>query len=142
MTRLIAREDFDSEGPLYVAVTTQWLRGIKSNIYGIEFYSDRRGDSYGFGINANGRFVLWRWDDGGSPISLVNWTYSPAINEEGTNTLSVFIEEGWIEASVNGTLVVEFFDDTYAEGRVGVMIADDQEVAFDDLIVGVILPLD
>ena len=144
MTRLLAREDFDSEGPLYVAVTTQWLRGIKG-IYGIEFYSDpRRGreDAYGFGINAYGRFALWRWDGGGSPISLVNWTYSPAINEEGINTLSVFIEEGWIEASVNGTLVVEFFDDTYAEGRVGVMLADDQEVAFDDLIVGVIPPLD
>ena len=139
MTRLIARDDF--EGPLYVAVTTQWLRGIKG-IYGIEFYSDGRGDSYGFGINAYGRFALWRWDDGGSPISLIDWTYSSAINQEGTNTLSVLIEEGWIEASVNGTLVVDFFDDTYTEGRVGVMIADDQEVAFDNLIVGVILPLD
>ena len=139
MTQFISRTDFN--GLLYVTVTTQWLRGSNYGVYGIGFYSDGRGDSYGFGINANGRFVLWRWDDGGSPISLVDWTYSSAINQEGTNELSVFIEEGWIEASVNETLVVEIFDDTYTEGRVGVMIADDQEVAFDNLTVGVLSPL-
>ena len=105
-------------------------------MYGIEFYS-RRGDGYGLGINAYGRFVLSRWDDGGDPITLFDWTDSPSINEEGTNTLSVFIEEGWIEASVNGTLVAEVFDNTYAAGRIGVLIGRDQE----DLTVGTIIPL-
>ena len=76
-----------------------------------------------------------------APYHWFDWTYSSAINQEGTNELSVFIEEGWIEASVNETLVVEIFDDTYTEGRVGVMIADDQEVAFDNLTVGVLSPL-
>ena len=133
-------EDF--KGPLYVTVTTEWLRGINNHWYGIEFYSDGWGDSYGFGISAKGSFVLRRWDDGGSPISLVNWTYNSAINQEGTNTLSVFIEDGRIEASVNGTLVAVVFDDTYTEGRVGVSIVDDQEVAFDNLTVGAIPPLD
>lgn len=139
LASLIATDDFD--GPLYVTVTTQWLRGINNHWYGIRFYWDY-GDSYAFGISANGSFVLRRWDDGGSPISLVDWTYSSSINEEGTNTLSVFINEGQIEAFINGDLVAKVFDDTYTEGRVGVSIVDDQEVAFDDLTVGAIIPLD
>ena len=139
LTSLIATEDFD--GPLYGTVTTQWLRGINNHWYGIAFYWDS-GDSYGFGISANGGFALWRWDDGGSPISLVDWTDSSSINEEGTNTLSVFVDEGLIKAFINGTLVAEVFDDTYTEGRVGVSIVDDQEVAFDDLTVGTIIPLE
>ena len=139
LTSLTATDDF--EGPLYVTVTTQWLRGIKYSSYGIRFYEDY-GDYYGFGISANGSFVLSRWDDGGSPISLVDWTYSSSINQEGTNTLSIFVQEGRIEASINGTLVTTVFDDTYTEGEVGVFISDDQEVAFDDLTVGAIVPLD
>ena len=139
LTSLTADPDF--KGSLYVTATTQWLRGIKTHSYGIIFYRDGR-DFYGFGISANGGFVLSRWDDSGDPISLVDWTYSPSINEEGTNTLSIFSEEGRIEASINGTLVAEVFDDTYTEGRVGVLIGGDQEVAFDDLTVGTIIPLD
>ena len=140
LTGFIAQDDI--EGPLYVAVTTEWLRGISNHWYGIAFYWDDWDGFYGFGISANRGFALRRWDRGGSPISLVDWTDSSAINEEGTNTLSVLIDEGWIEASVNGTLVAEVFDDTYTEGRVGVLIADDQEVAFDDLTAGKIIPLD
>ena len=132
---------------LYVSVTTQWLRGVKNNGYGITFYRkiyEFSADSfYGFSISANGNFVLSRWDGGGSsPITLVNWTYSSSINGEGTNTLSVLIEDSWIETSINGTLVATVFDDTYTEGGVGVMIGGDQEVAFDDLTVGAIAPLD
>ena len=134
-------------GPLYVSVTTQWLRGVKSNGYGITFYRkiyEFSADSfYGFSISANGNFVLSRWDGGGSsPITLVNWTYSSSINGEGTNTLSVLIEDSWIETSINGTLVATVFDDTYTEGRVGVAMGGDQGVAFDDLTVGAILSLD
>ena len=139
LTSLTSDPDF--KGPLYVSVTTQWLRGIKTHSYGIIFYRDG-GSFYGFGISANGGFVLSRWDDSGDPITLVDWTYSSAINQEGTNTLSVFIDKGLIKASINGTLVAEVFDDTYTEGRVGVMISEDQEVAFDDLTVGTIIPLD
>ena len=139
LTTLTSDPDFN--GPLYVTVTTQWLRGIKTNGYGIIFYIDS-GNFYGFGISANGGFVLSRWDDRGDPISLVDWTRSSSINKEGTNTLNVFIEEGRIEASINGTLVAEVFDDTYTEGRVGVMIGEDQEIAFDDLTVGAIIPLE
>ena len=139
LASLIATDDFN--GPLYVTVTTQWLRGINNHWYGISFYWDY-GDSYAFGISANGSFVLRRWDDGGSPISLADWTYSSSINEEGTNTLSIFINEGQIQAFINGDLVAKVFDDTYTEGRVGVTIVDDQEVAFDDLTVGAIIPLD
>lgn len=150
LTSLTASTGFS--GPLYVAVTTQWLRGTKHNGYGIRFYSEAEGysdwggyfggrDFYGFSITANGSYSISRWDNS-SPISLVDWTYSSAINEEGTNTLSVLIDEGWIEASINETLVAEVFDDTYTEGSVGVLIGGDQEVAFDDLTVGVIIPLD
>ena len=138
LTSLTSDPDF--KGPLYVTVTTQWLRGIKTHSYGIIFYRDG-GAFYGFGISANGGFVLSRWDASGDPISLVDWTRSSSINKEGTNTLSVFIEEGRIEASINGTLVAEVFDNTYTEGRVGVMIGEDQEIAFDDLTVGAIIPL-
>ena len=139
LTILRSRTDFN--GPLYVTVSTQWLRGEKGSMYGIDFYSDR-GDGYGFSISANGGFTLGRWDDGGSPITLVDWTYSSSINEEGINTLSVFVEEGRIEASINGTIVAEVFDGTYTEGRVSVLIGGDQEVAFDDLTVGTIAQLD
>ena len=140
LTILRSRTDFN--GPLYVTVATQWLRGEKGDMYGIDFHSDNRGDGYGFSINAYGSFTLSRWDDGGSPISLVDWTYSSSINGEGINTLSVFVEEGWIEASINGTVVAEVFDNTYIEGKVGVLIGNDKEVAFDDLTVGAIAPLD
>ena len=136
----ILRSTTDFNGPLYVTVTTQWLRGEKDSMYGIGFYSNDRGNGYGLGISAYRSFVLNRWDGGGSPIKLVDWTYGPSINEEGTNTLSVFIDEGRIEASINGTLVAEVFDDTYTEGRVDVLIGRDKEVAFDDLTVGT-LPL-
>lgn len=141
LTTLTSTPDVDFRGALYVSVTTQWLRGGKNSMYGIQFYSKSR-NYYGFSISANGSFVLSRWDDGGSPISLVDWTYSSSINQEGTNTLSVLIKEGRIEASINETLVAEVFDDTYTEGSVGVLIGGDQEVAFDDLTVGVILPLE
>ena len=138
----ILRSTTDFNGPLYVTVSTQWLRGEKGYMYGIEFYSNYWGNGYGLGINAYGSFTLSRWDGGGSPIKLVDWTYSPSINEEGINTLSVFINEGRIEASINGTVVAEVFDGTYTEGRVGVLIGSDKEVAFDDLTVGAIAPLD
>ena len=108
-------------------------------MYGITFYSEY-GDSYGFSINANGSFALNRWDDG-DYFSLVDWTYSSSINQEGTNELSVFIEEGWIEAYINGVLVAEVFNNVYTEGSVGVLIGGDQIVAFDNLTIGATIPL-
>lgn len=152
LTTLTSSADFS--GPLYVEVTTQWLSGVKNYGYGIQFYTGVEyvssgflggyyvagRDYYGFIITADGWYSIDRWDNG-DPLSLVDWTYSSVINQEGTNTLSVLIQEGRIEASINEIFVAEVFDDAYTEGRVGVLISGDQEVAFDDLTVGTIRSL-
>ena len=137
LTSLTADPDF--KGPLYVTVTTQWLSGVNTHSYGISFYREG-GDFYGFWIAADGSFRLSRWDDG-DHISLVDWTYSSSINQEGTNELSVFIEESWIESYINGILVAGVFNNAYTEGSVGVLIGGDQTVAFDNLTVGATIPL-
>ena len=137
LTSLTADPDF--KGPLYVTCTTQWLSGVKNFMYGIKFYSESS-DFYGFSINASGSFVLSRWDDG-DLLTLVDWTYSSSINQEGTNELSVFIEESWIEAYINGILVAEIFNNAYTKGSVGVLIGGEQTVAFDNLTVGATIPL-
>ena len=126
---------------LDINVTTEWLNGDLDFGYGVQFNKGERG-SYGFGINATGAFLLMRWDTSvlseegvRQPITLIDWAFSSAIQQRGQNTLRVLVLEGWIRIYVNGILVGEHFDTTHSSGSVGVFVAGNQEVAFDNLFV-------
>ena len=123
-----------------VTVTTQWLNGVDGAPYGILFYRSDNG-GYGFGITANGGFIISRWDqtvnDEGvlTPITLVPFTGSAEIQQRAQNILRVLAVEGIIRLFINGAVVGEIFDTTHLSGRIGVFVENNQEVAFDNLFV-------
>ena len=123
---------------LDISVDTEWLGGIDDYAYGILFRNSSKG-SYGFGISANGWYVVDEWgeDLDTGPEGLIDWTTSSVINKEGKNTLRVITRGSLFEFYINGVMVNSITDDTLTEGRIRLYVGNLQEVAFDNLVVKV-----
>ena len=122
------------QGDVAISVTSEWLRGIDNNAYGILFHNL---EGYGFkffGISRNGSYFLLRWD---APTSqwetLVEWTQTSVIHQQGQNALALVSMGGMTALYINGQKVEVLFDEAPESGFVGLRVSGEQAVAFDDL---------
>ena len=127
-------------GDLDLTVQTQWMRGSVTGGYGVTWRARVNRDNYvlgyGFVITAAGRYSVLRWDGekpGNPPVFLIEWTESAAINPFGANDLQVIAVADTLRFLANGTHVGTVVDDRHSEGRVGLIVEDEQQVSFDDL---------
>jgi hypothetical protein len=79
-----------------------------------------------------GEYGVWR-RDGDHWVDLVPWTRSSAVRSGGSpNDLEVRAVGDQLVFSVNGSVVAQVSDDTYAQGGVGIFVGgDDNAVALD-----------
>ncbi|MBC8248559.1 MAG: hypothetical protein H8E90_02675, partial [Anaerolineales bacterium] len=108
--------------------------------YGLAFREDDAAVSYyyfivsGDGYYAVGKRMGREW------INMVDWTFSPAINQgQGENILQVVCVGDKISAYVNDQELATVRDDTFAEGYLGLLVGAFDEpgvhVAFDWVMV-------
>ena len=127
-------------GDLKLAVRTQWIRGSGTGGYGLQWRVriNRDGYAVGYGIiiNTAGGYSVLRWDGeetGNPPVFLHEWTSSVDIDQFGANDLQVVAVADTLRFFVNGTRVGTVVDDRYTEGRIGLIVEDGLQVAFDHL---------
>ena len=117
-------------GDLEISVESEWLSGTESQAYGVQFREGSAG-AYGFTISRNGGYALWKWT-GGTISALIDWRPSDAIQQTSANTLGVVASGDHIRLYLNGTQIDEVSDASFADGRVGLIVGDLQEVSFDN----------
>jgi hypothetical protein len=105
--------------------TVQTCTGMDS--YGAVFRAPNYDSGYGyyFGITCDGQYSLMRWDESGE-VFLQNWNSSPEIKSgsDQTNKIGVLVKGTKIQLYVNGKLVQEISDPTFAaETIIGVFVA-------------------
>jgi tRNA A-37 threonylcarbamoyl transferase component Bud32 len=109
------------------------------NAYGVMCRAQRNGDGYLLRIRGDGEYAIQRvlGDDFGY---LVEWTASDAINQgNAANHLHAVCDGTRLALYVNGELLAEAEDDTFAEGDIGLTATTfgsvATEVHFDDLLI-------
>ncbi|HNQ96260.1 MAG TPA: hypothetical protein PKK96_03700 [Anaerolineales bacterium] len=107
--------------------------------YGIYFREDQEDNYYYFGMDNNGEFILWLYNNE-EWTQLVEETLSPAFQQGETNKLSMIAEENHFIFFINDEFAVECFDETLAAGNVGMVIEISQPnlhaiFEFDNVIV-------
>ncbi len=98
----------------------------------ILFRNQGSNNQYRFGIDANGYYFF---SDG--VTSIIDWTYSPVIIQEGYNRLKVICIGSSIDCYINGFLMITLDDDTHSSGGIALAVTRTQTVAFDNLKVWV-----
>lgn len=78
---------------------------------------------YLYNISCDGNFSLRIWD-GNKYITLVDWTSSEFINpgSNQTNRIGLMANGNKFSMYANGKLIGEFQDDTFSDGRFGVVV--------------------
>lgn len=116
------------------------------NGYGVMCRADtaNNGDGYYFMINANGYYSI-RIGQGSDILPLVDWTQSDAIRTEiDQNTIGAACIDDNLAMYVNGEVLAEVTDETYASGYAGLTIAaaanSETDIAFDNLMLYAITP--
>lgn len=119
-------------------VDTAHVAGPLDNEFGILFrYVD--GDNfYEFAISSDGFYGLWK-QVGDEWQTIIRWTRSGMIHtgEGSSNRIGVLAQGKRIVLLVNGKVLAEAEDDTFAQGRVALVVGafeeDGVEIAFDNL---------
>jgi len=82
--------------------------------------------AYQFQYTRNGYYSLWKRSGGGSAVAVVDWTYSPAINQgEAWNTLRVVANGASLTLYINGVNVWSGSDSSLSYGYPGVGMYQD-----------------
>jgi hypothetical protein len=122
-----------------IQVDTEFLDGNDNNAYGLMCRANQldvaRG--YYFNISADGFYSVWV-SDGTDFRFISEWERSEAINEQGTNRLTVICVDDYLAFYVNNVLLIETFDSIYSSGSVGVTLTafeEETEVGFDNMLI-------
>jgi hypothetical protein len=105
--------------------------------YGVIFRAPEPNQGYVFTISCDGRYRLYIWD-GMRYQPIQEWKNSPHIKTgvNQTNRLGVYAIGNTLKLYANGQLLSEYVDDTFSEGRFGVLVGAEQtsgfEVIFDE----------
>lgn len=91
--------------------------------YGILVRAPSPNSGYVIGFSCDGRYRLYLWD-GENFNSIQKWDYEPNIQTGSgkTNRVGIYAKGDVIKIYANGNLVAEFKDNTYDEGRLGLLI--------------------
>lgn len=121
-------------GNLYLEITAtqQTCEGLDR--FGVVFRSTSTARGYVgylYGLSCDGRVSLRIWD-GERFTQLIPWTTTPhaRVGSDQSNRLGVWADGSRIELYLNGELVGEFTDTTYAGGKYGVYIGAARTVDF------------
>ena len=110
-----------------------------NNGYGVFCRLQEDDDGYALRISGDGYYAIHLIEDG-EFIDLVDWRRSDAIRQgNASNTIVAECEGTALSLTVNGVLVAEVEDDTFASGSVGFTATsfepESTEIHFDDLVV-------
>jgi hypothetical protein len=88
-------------------------------------------EGYVFSFSCDGRYRVYKWD-GEHYDPIIEWKASPHIQSgaDQTNRLGVWAEGSAFKLYANGKLLAEFEDDTYDEGRFGLLIGSSKTEDF------------
>jgi hypothetical protein len=121
-------------------VETQLVDGSDDNWHIISCRSDMINSYYAFGISADGYYYITKYIDG-SPIILIEPISSEYINigYGRSNLVQVQCVGSDLRLSVNGNILTDINDDSFASGYIGLGCAslgsEFTEVLFDNLVV-------
>jgi hypothetical protein len=91
--------------------------------YGMLVRAPEPNEGYVFSFSCDGRYRVYKWD-GENYNGIIEWKTSPHIKSgpDQTNRLGVWANGSTLKFYANGKLLAEFEEDTYAEGRFGLLI--------------------
>ncbi|HLO28435.1 MAG TPA: family 16 glycoside hydrolase [Anaerolineales bacterium] len=113
-SKLPALSDFELE------TTLKLVDGSEAIEYGVQFRNNDAG-SYYFFIAPSGQYVLSKYSaQDGEYTDLIPWTQSTAINLNGENKLRVHAVGSKIRLYINGTLVADYVDNSFATGHINI----------------------
>jgi hypothetical protein len=122
-------------GNLYLEASFRTETCAKSDHYGLIMrvpVIKEADQGYLFGVTCDGLYSLRRWDgkigNDGQMDWLVRWTASPAIatGSNQANRLGMMTVGNRLILYVNGTLLTEVQDNTFAAGYFGVFVGSDE----------------
>ncbi len=89
-------------------------------------------------ISEDGYYTIWKFENN-EYVSLVEWTYSDAIDFSGFYTLAAYCGPDGLALAVNDTLLADIFDPNYIPGRVGLAAGCWEtpgfQVGFEDFVI-------
>jgi len=119
-----------AEGDFYLSAEIKQSSGPDSADYGVIFREDTDSNFYYFGINKQGQYVLYLYNQEWS--TLIDWTQSELIRPGESNRITVIGEGSNFIFFVNDQYLTEITDDTIKSGITALAIeltdADDHAV--------------
>jgi hypothetical protein len=99
--------------------------------YGVLVRAPDPNKGYVFEFSCDGRFRIYKWD-GENYKAIQEWKASSSIfaGSDQNNRLGIWMKGKTIRLYANGQLLGEYEDDTYDEGRFGLVIGADQTEDF------------
>ena len=119
--------------PVIASVETEWTSGTDNNSYGFLLHATNTG-SYQILISANGFYFILK-NNSGEFTTLQDWTAEPSIRQRGRNTLRVESSNSGFRFLINGTTVDQIADSEHTEGRIELVVAGVQTIAFDNFLI-------
>lgn len=111
----------------------EWLKGSSDDLnYGVTFRFKDLNNHYLFEIAKTGYYQLSMYLDG-KWKTLIPWQKSNAVNKKGKDILKVECRGKMITLFVNDAKVDSYEDDTFSEGKIGVVSAEGMTAAFDNI---------
>jgi hypothetical protein len=117
----------------YVEATFRTHDCSQSDLYGLIFRASKENAGYFFGVTCDGRYNLYARDfNNNTNAELIGLKSAASIlsGANQTNRLGVLAEGSKISLYINGVLVDEITDSTYASGYFGAFIAANQTAGF------------
>jgi len=121
-------------GDAYIEAVVEMGTCSTSDGYGLVFRVPEQvayNQGYFFGVTCDGKYSLRVWDGLSGENGQTTWLRYPKGSEyvlkgkDAENTLGVMLVDHSITLYINGELVEQFVDDTYAEGFFGLFINRD-----------------
>src|SRR5262249_24167785 len=133
---LLCAPDLADQADVIITVTMKQLSGTQDIYAGIALHRPSRGNSYLYGISADGRWVFAKFSSG-TPSVLAGDAVTTAAHKglSATNTLQVVAKGSHFTFFANGIQVGKADDSSYASGKIGLTVGGDIESVFTNVVV-------
>ncbi len=115
--------------------------GTDNNAFGIVCRSSEadKGRGYQFMISADGYYSIWLTDNNFYRF-IVDWERSSDINPNSSNQLTAVCVDDYLAFYLNGSLLVDLYNDVYQTGTAGVAVftfedEEDSSISVDNIFV-------
>lgn len=104
----------------YVTIEIKQASGPDSADYGVVFREDANSNFYYFGINEQGQYALYLYNQDWS--TLIDWTQSDFIQPDEFNKITVLAEGSHFTFFINNQYLTEITDDSIKSGTVALAV--------------------